>query len=236
MKLLLISLFTYFISSDQLLFVAEIARHGAIYPKNSFLNSSWVKGINELTPVGIRMHYLIGMHIRNKYSSILSQYYTPGEILVYADGFNRTSMSAFSQLSGIYPTTRNLSTTIQSKAVPPNRHQYSPYQLIAGGCPIPNCISPNPVRTLAGSDNLILSPQRICPIEPSLGKEHTTKDAPANSEYYAKYNSSVFPIVRKKFKLSNETQFTVAVMFAVFDYMFSAMINGIELHLNFTRE
>jgi hypothetical protein len=236
MKSLLLSLFICLISTDQLLFVAEVARHGAIYPKNTMLNSSWIKGTNELTHVGIRMHYLIGMHVRNKYSSLLSQYYTPGEIIVYADGFNRTGMSGISQLSGIYPYTQNISIAVQNKAVPPNRHQYSNYQVKAGACPIPNCVSPNPVRILGGTDNLILSAQRFCLVEPKLGNEHNRKGAPANHEFCEKYNKTLFPIVRDKFKLGNDTQVTISTMFSVFDYMYSAMINGVVLNLNFTSE
>ena len=45
----------------------------------------------------MRMHYLIGVHSREKYSNLLSKHLNPKEIVVYSTDLNRTILSAQSQ-------------------------------------------------------------------------------------------------------------------------------------------
>ena len=100
-------------SGEKLLFVWEHFRHGARQPYSSFdtknwkdiLNEHW-KGFGELTPVGMRMHYLLGTSIKRKYSDFLGDY-NPNEILIRSTDVNRTILSAFSTLQGIYNNTNN---------------------------------------------------------------------------------------------------------------------------------
>ena len=99
---------------EKLLFVWEHFRHGARGPYRSFdeinwkdlLNEKW-NGEGELSPLGMRMHYLLGVSTKEKYSDFLSKTYNPNEIIIRSTDVNRTILSAFSTLHGIY----NFSTT-----------------------------------------------------------------------------------------------------------------------------
>ena len=99
---------------EKLLFVWEHFRHGARGPYRSFdeknwkdlLNESW-NGEGELSPLGMRMHYLLGISSKEKYANFLSKIYNPNEILIRSTDVNRTILSAFSTLQGLY----NSSTT-----------------------------------------------------------------------------------------------------------------------------
>ena len=97
-----------YISNSEILFVFEHFRHGArssvFIDKNNIdiYDIKWV-GDGELTSVGMRMLYLIGVHIRNKYSNIINNLTSPNDILVYSTDLNRTIVSAESQLLGMFP-------------------------------------------------------------------------------------------------------------------------------------
>ena len=96
-------------SEKKLLFVLEHFRHGARGPYKSFDYDNWedifkVKwnGAGELTPNGMRMHYLLGVSVRNKYKDFISNEYNPKEIYIISTDLNRTIMSAYSNLLGTY--------------------------------------------------------------------------------------------------------------------------------------
>ena len=79
-----------FISSSQILFVFEHIRHGARGPWKDLdlttytdIFGEYWQGLGELTPSGIRQHYLLGVRNRKKYNTFISEYYNPNEILVY---------------------------------------------------------------------------------------------------------------------------------------------------------
>ena len=96
-------------SDEKLLFVWEHFRHGARGSYKSFdyinwkdiLNEKW-KGAGELTPIGMRMHYLLGVATRKKYNHFLSPVYNPNEIFVISTNVNRTLISAYSNLQGLF--------------------------------------------------------------------------------------------------------------------------------------
>ena len=96
-------------NDEKLLFVWEHFRHGARGPYRSFdevnwrdlLNEKW-NGEGELTSLGMRMHYLLGVSTKNKYFDFLSKEYNPNEILVKSTDVNRTILSSYSTLQGIY--------------------------------------------------------------------------------------------------------------------------------------
>ena len=94
--------------NEKLLFVWEHFRHGARQPYSSFddinwkdiLNENW-NGYGELTPLGMRMHYLLGISTKEKYKDFINEY-NPNEILIRSTDVNRTILSAFATLQGLY--------------------------------------------------------------------------------------------------------------------------------------
>ena len=100
------------ISNEKLVFVETIFRHGARGPnrlndtKQDLLGVVWPAPA-ELTAIGKRMEYLLGLYNRRRYitgeNPFLSKKFDPHEILVFSTNVNRTLLSVTSQLQGLYP-------------------------------------------------------------------------------------------------------------------------------------
>ena len=94
----------------KILFLFEHCRHGARSMTHlsdndlDIIGEKW-SGEAELSYVGMRQHYLLGVHTKKKYPDIFTgTQYNPDDIIVYATNSNRTIMSAQAQLIGIYKT------------------------------------------------------------------------------------------------------------------------------------
>lgn len=80
--------------------VVELFRHGARSPSMSSVDPTWLDH-DELTEVGIRQHYILGKALAEQYPHLLGEY-DASKLYVRSTNYNRTLMSAFSQLSGIF--------------------------------------------------------------------------------------------------------------------------------------
>ena len=125
---ILIIITELYITNEEIVFVFEHFRHGArssvfIDKENTDMyDIKWI-GDGELTSVGMRMLYLIGVHIRTKYSNIINKNTSPKELLVYSTDLNRTILSAESQLLGMFPPVKGqaISQDEMEDAYPPNK-------------------------------------------------------------------------------------------------------------------
>ena len=107
---------------SKLLFVWEQFRHGARGPWISvdpitgldFIGEKWT-GEGELTPLGTRMHYLLGTSMKKKYNNFLSKQFNPNEIYIISTDVNRTMMSSYAHLQGMYPN--STSTLLTNKQI-----------------------------------------------------------------------------------------------------------------------
>ena len=105
-------------SDDKLLFVWKHFRHGArgpyigINPKNhlDFIGEFW-DSVGELTPLGLRMHYLLGYATKKEYSDFLSKTYNPNELYITSTNVNRTLLSVYSFLQGFYDKDSSINLT-----------------------------------------------------------------------------------------------------------------------------
>jgi len=102
---------SYSDNGEKLIFVVTHFRHGARAPQKindnyyDILGEKWTNP-GELTAIGQRMHYILGIRNRNRYinnEKFLSEKFDPHEILIYSSSFNRTLISVSSQLQGLYP-------------------------------------------------------------------------------------------------------------------------------------
>lgn len=62
--------------------------------------------IGDLTQSGERQHYLQGTRFRKNYGDVqgfLSEKFDPREFMIMSTDFNRTIMSAYSEILGYYP-------------------------------------------------------------------------------------------------------------------------------------
>ena len=92
---------------DNLFFIFLNFRHGARSPiyfksnKTDMLGGKW-HNKGELTYLGKRQQYEIGLKNRERYSNFISEEYDPKEVKIYSTYFDRTINSIQSQLMGLY--------------------------------------------------------------------------------------------------------------------------------------
>ncbi|CAG9864365.1 unnamed protein product [Phyllotreta striolata] len=95
--------------NNTLLAVAVIYRHGDRSPSKSFPNdvyfneTYWPMGFGQLTKEGIARQYELGKWFRRRYNDFLSDNYSPNEIYIHSTNSDRTLMSAYANLAGLYP-------------------------------------------------------------------------------------------------------------------------------------
>jgi WD40 repeat protein len=102
---------------EKLLFAWEHFRHGPRNPYTQINKTTWIdfigvqwKNEGELSALGLRSHYLLGVATKNRYENFLSKSFDTNEIFIISTDVNRTITSAMSNLQGIYRnyTTPNL--------------------------------------------------------------------------------------------------------------------------------
>ena len=108
------SLLLFFEANDKFIFVATTFRHGARAPnlkgKTDQVGENWSNSM-ELTGIGKRMHYILGLRNRIKYiteGKFLSEKYKPNELEVFSSETTRTVMSLHAHLQGLYPQSERL--------------------------------------------------------------------------------------------------------------------------------
>ena len=113
--ILIILYFSLLISeiNSKLIFVMTHFRHGARSPniKGNIdeVGEKWDSS-GQLTGVGERMHYLLGLRNRLKYvteNKFLSEKYNPSELSIICSTVGRTFVSLSSHLQGLYPESEN---------------------------------------------------------------------------------------------------------------------------------
>ncbi len=53
------------------------------------------------------MHYLLGVHNKNKYNNFINEIYNPDEILIYSSDKKRTISSILNQIQGMFQNNIN---------------------------------------------------------------------------------------------------------------------------------
>ena len=123
-----------FSKNEKLVFAELHFRHGARSPDildangtgTDMLGIKW-PAPGELTPIGKRMQYLLGLRNRQRYiieqENFISEVYDPHEIAVYSSDQNRTLQSAVSHIQGFYPVFLHNGEKLEpeqcDKAIPP---------------------------------------------------------------------------------------------------------------------
>lgn len=87
----------------------QLFRHGdrtpvMTYPNDPYQEDAWQKygGFGQLTQTGMSQHYEFGKFLRKHYASFLHEYYMRQYVKTVSTDFDRTLMSAYSLLTGLY--------------------------------------------------------------------------------------------------------------------------------------
>ena len=139
----------------QLILLFEVSRHGARSPtgnKDTWFNITWEMGSGQLTYIGERQHYLQGRRIRKMYvdqAKFLPANFDPQTIYIRSTDYNRTIMSAISQMQGLYPLGSGKvfsKSEERQKALPPYPITATATEVINQNVVLPGKFSPFPVH------------------------------------------------------------------------------------------
>ena len=72
----------------------------------------------QLTVAGVEQHHRLGGYLRDHYGSLLGSTYSPSEVVVRSTDFDRTLMSAQSNLVGLYPVSNISSDRVPIQPIP----------------------------------------------------------------------------------------------------------------------
>jgi hypothetical protein len=225
-------------STDNLYFIFEHFRHGARSPCNGdFINNTddiggkW-QSYGSLTKVGIKQQYLLGLKNRKYYNNFISGVYNPKEIKIYCSNYNRTMMSAQSQLLGFY-----------------NVMNYSEIRInddIIGEEKISNKMNLNsivpPINTFHFIQNarkddyeLIFSEKFRCPLHKEMIKKNIMeidelKTFDKLNTIKGNFNKKYFDIFSREFDIGDYTvNFTGMYNFVIYIYAIILMMDIIKI-------
>ena len=180
---ILFFIINYISPKEILIFAFQMNRHGARAPYLGVENGTdvykekWTQ-IEEISSVGRRMLYLLGVKVRKRYIDefhLLNQTYNPQEIFIKSTDSNRTIESIYSYLQGLYPN--GTGQTINQKVInnknitfPPNKKYQkdfediiNKYKMNEDGSALPYKMSLQPVHLFNKNDHeLELYDTRYC--------------------------------------------------------------------------
>ena len=190
--------------SDRLVFLYTHFRHGARAPLNiddnyaDKLGENWTNP-GELTGVGQRMHYLLGLRNRLRYiknEKFISEKFDPHEVLIFTTDRNRTMVSVASQLQGLYPQKDEQGeklTESQQKVALPQVYVNDTYiqEEITnlGDKALPYLMTLAPIRMVNDNERKMnVYDIEECTEERDQVKETNSKNIPELKEYIEKFN------------------------------------------------
>ena len=182
----------------EVIFVAELFRHGARSPSSIRLNFSrkWDVPPSSLTANGERMQYELGSYMRKTYIEqhhLLSPIYKEEEVLVISSRTSRTVQSAYSHLMGLYPPSTG------SNITNPNLNQILPFRFADGSLgdhtpALPYRYQTIPVYTFSNTDDATLHGYtgKSCPIAKEI--QTNAEETPDYKEVQQKLIPSLAPL------------------------------------------
>ena len=143
------------IQEEKILFAFQMNSNGARSPnsgiknENDLFKEKWI-GNNELTAMGKRQLYLLGVKARKRYiNKLLPEYYNPNNIYIKSTDDNYTIESIYSFLKGLYPlkSGQNISEINKNKTdiiYPPNKKYKEKFEEILREYDIDDSTEPLP--------------------------------------------------------------------------------------------
>ena len=215
MRLYILSLFVLKISfiASEILFVFEHFRHGVPGPSAPSSSTEFIDKFGilwetnvELTGIGMRTQYLIGVRNRIRYQNFLSSIYDPKEILIFSTQLNRNILSAQAQLQGMFPpqTGGTLTPEEVRKAIPPNPLTPEMRREIKelGNNSLPEQMQLIPIHTFNVNEyKQLLSDDELCP--PLRSVKNKLRSNERLTSFYDKLNKTYGVELKKYFQMKS---------------------------------
>ena len=170
------------LEDEQILFSFQMIRHGARAPYDGIKNGVdiykelWISE-SELTEMGKRMLYLLGVKNRKRYmidnnTKFLNEYYSPQEIYIKSTDNNRTIESIYCYLQGLYPNySEKINEKVKNSSYPPNKKYYKKfeefldkYKMNENRNPLPYNMNIVPIHLIYKADHdFDLYDEELCP-------------------------------------------------------------------------
>lgn len=181
---------------EQIIFSFQMFRHGARGPYLGVENGkdkykeSWTMP-EQLTDMGRRMLYLLGVKFRKRYNNFLSKQYSPQEIYIRSTDTNRTIESVYSFLQGLYPEGPEIKEKVRNAKdiiYPPNIKYKEDFDYILNkygisntGVALPHNINIAPIHLINRADREFdLQNQDLCPARAKILNESYQSDLITN--------------------------------------------------------
>ena len=226
-----------FAFGDKLCMVIELFRHGARGPDKKldyFTNITWPvpEEYGELTRIGIRQHYLLGRYIKAKYvdTNFISSTYNSSQVYAQSTDMNRTLLSAYYQLAGIFNNPQILSDSQLINAHPPTDINQDVQNLL-GNMATANGYSPFIIHSMNRATDIAFSPTDACPRYNAMYSQSpetqqfidfVNNEYTKYSTYFINYYSLDAATVNKP---KNAKPFADNILSAYYNYMLPADIN-----------
>ena len=192
--ILLLALTTFALASQEPTGIVMLFRHGARGPTSDAVDKTWENMIGELTPVGMRQEFLRGVYLSKLYPNLFSKY-DPNTIYVRSTDVNRTLMSVYSMLDGLFlgkgPSFAGNYPLDRSIPLYPLNFSDSDLNVF------PFNYQPIPIHTLEGSNDELLASYStsVCPLAANLTKNQT--NTLSYTDILLKFNSTIAELSKK---------------------------------------
>ena len=211
-----------FSKSQKLIFAEIHFRHGARSPTKLDENGTDALGVKwsapgELTGVGKRMQYLLGLRNRKRYitgkDKFLSEQYDPHEILIFSSNVNRTIQSVGAQIQGFYPSSSDkLSEEQYEIAVPPFSFDIENEKNKLNESALPNYMTILPIHYLSFTNSSI-----NCSVKVRAHFSNNLNTTPALLKYVDDFNKNFSERLNKYLNLTKDNVFNFSTPMGLCD-------------------
>lgn len=207
-----------------------INRHGARHSYSKFENEG-DKG--ELTPNGLRMAYLLGKHLKNKYNPFFTERFSFQQNEVIASGLNRCRQTAQAIMLGIYDFgSFNDELKINPQFIQPEWNKFDYNSTLKPT--LPDGFQPIPIHSFLEEENRIFQTDRIL-FCPKMAKRHLVEIPEEVAPILLFVNKFLPKIMNEKFDYRlfvNKTKMEKLEDLSFLDFGISQRFRGNDLGLN----
>ena len=221
--------------NEKLIFVETIFRHGARAPikvnkTKDLMGASW-NYTGELTAIGKRMEYLLGVYNRERYIknfTFLSENYDPHELLIYSSDNNRTLISISSLLQALYPMSNETGDKLNeeqlSTAFPPlniSCDEIDDKINILKDSALPNYMNIFPIHFITLENTTKECVEKI--------KELTNKNAQEKKiilDFVEEFNKNYSEQLNQAYQRPSGNKFNFSFIFPIYDAMICDITEG----------